>query len=104
VARGIRFNNQVGNMQLRVTASFNGLTATSVITQTNLVGASAGGAAAGGSAMKWLIVLGVAGAVAAGVVVATHGGGSSSPAPAGTPTPPPSVTITPGAPTVGAPQ
>ena len=102
VARGIRFNNQVGNMQIRVTASYSGLTATSVITQTNLVGASAGGAA-GGSAVKWLIVLGVAGAVAAGVVVATHGGGSS-PAPAGAPTPPPSVTITPGTPTVGAPQ
>jgi len=98
VARGIRFNNQVGSMQMRVTASFGGQTATAVITQTNLVGASSGGGG-GGIGLKWLIILGVAGAVAAGVIVATHGSGSSS-----TPTPPPTVTITPGTPTVGAPQ
>lgn len=96
VARGIRFNNQVGSMQMRVTASFGGQTATAVITQTNLVGASSGGGA-GGSGVKWLIAVGVATAVAVGVIVATHGGGSSSPPPATT------VTITPGTPTVGAP-
>jgi hypothetical protein len=99
VARGIRFNNQVGSMQMRVTASFGGQTATAVITQTNLIGTSGGGGG-GGSATKWLIILGVAGAVAAGVIVATHGG-SSSPA---APPPVPTVTITPGTPTVGAPQ
>ena len=99
VARGIRFNNQVGSMQMRVTASFGGQTATAVITQTNLVSASSGGGA-GGLGVKWLIIIGVAGAVAAGVIVATHGGGSS-PAP---PPPVPTVTITPGTPTVGAPQ
>ena len=98
VARGIRFNNQVGSMEMRVTASFGGQTATAVITQTNLLGTSGGGG--GGFGAKWLIVLGVAGAVAAGVIVATHGSGSSS-----TPTAPvPTVTITPGTPTVGAPQ
>jgi hypothetical protein len=97
VARGIRFNNQVGNMQMRVTASSGGQTATAVITQTNLIGASSGGGA-GGSGVKWLIIAGVAGAVAAGVIIATRGGGSSSP------TPTPTVTITPGTPTVGAPQ
>jgi hypothetical protein len=100
VARGIRFNNQVGSMQMRVTASFGGQTATAVITQTNLIGASSGGGGGGGIGVKWLIILGVAGAVAAGVIVATHGGGSSS-----TPTTTvPTVTITPGTPTVGAPQ
>jgi hypothetical protein len=98
VARGIRFNNQVGSMQIRVTASFGGQTATAVITQTNLIGTSGGGGG-GGSSTKWLIILGVAGAVAAGVIVATHG--SSSPS---TPPPVPTVTITPGPPTVGAPQ
>lgn len=99
VARGIRFNNQVGTMEMRVTASFGGQTATAVITQTNLLGTSGGGGG-GGFGAKWLIVLGVAGAVAAGVIVATHGSGSSS-----TPTAPvPTVTITPGTPTVGAPQ
>jgi hypothetical protein len=99
VARGIRFNNQVGSMQIRVTASFGGQTATAVITQTNLIGTSGGGGG-GGGATKWLIILGVAGAVAAGVIVATRGG-SSSPT---TPPPVPTVTITPGTPTVGAPQ
>jgi hypothetical protein len=99
VARGIRFNNQVGTMQMRVTASFGGQTATAVITQTNLIGTSGGGGG-GGGATKWLIILGVAGAVAAGVIVATHGG-SSSPT---TPPPVPTVTITPGVPAVGAPQ
>ena len=98
VARGIRFNNQVGNMQMRVTASFGGQTATAVITQTNLIGANSGGGGVGSGA-KWLIAVGVATAVAVGVIVATHGGGSSSP-----PTSPPAtVTITPGTPTVGAP-
>jgi hypothetical protein len=100
VARGIRFNNQVGSMQIRVTASFGGQTATAVITQTNLIGTSGGGGGGGGSATKWLIILGVAGAVAAGVIVATHGGSSSPTAPP----PVPTVTITPGTPTVGAPQ
>jgi hypothetical protein len=99
VARGIRFNNQVGSMQMRIAASFGGLTATAVMTQTNLLGTSGGGGG-GGSGVKWLIILGVAGAVAAGVIVATHGGGSSPSAPPPTPT----VTITPGTPTVGAPQ
>src|SRR6266852_1902411 len=50
VARGIRFNNQVGSMQMRITASFGGQTATAVMTQTNLIGASSGGGGGGGSA------------------------------------------------------
>src|ERR1700692_1007790 len=52
VARGIRFNNQVGSMQMRITASFGGQTATAVMTQTNLLGTSGGGGL--GSATKWL--------------------------------------------------
>lgn len=96
VARGIRFNNQVGSMQMRVTASFGGQTATAVISQTNLVSASSGGGGVG-SGVKWLIAVGIATAVAVGVVIATRGGGSSTP-------PTPTVTITPGTPTVGAPQ
>jgi len=96
VARGIRFNNQVGSMQMRVTASFAGQTATAVITQTNLVSASSGGGG-GGNGLKWIIAVGVATAVAVGVIVATRGGGSSTPPPI------PTVTINPGTPTVGAP-
>jgi len=100
VARGIRLNNQVGAMEIRVAASFGGLMATAVMTETNLLGTSGGGGG-GGSGLKWLIIVGVAGAVAAGVIIATHGSGSSS----STTTPPVTgVTITPGVPVVGAPQ
>jgi len=98
-ARGIRPNAQSGPMLIRVTASFQGLTASSVITQTNAAATAATGAGLS-TAAKWAIILGIAGgAAAAGIVVATHGG-SSTPA---TSTPPP-IVITPGTPTVGGPQ
>jgi len=97
-ARGIRPNNQSGPMQIRVTASFQGLTASSLITQTNAAGAATAASSAGLSAgAKWAIILGIAGAAAAGgVIAATHGGGSSSSAP-------PPIVITPGTPSVGGP-
>jgi hypothetical protein len=97
-ARGVRPNNQSGPMQIRVTASFQGLTASSVITQTNAAGAAAAATGAGLSAgAKWAIILSIAGAAAAGgAIAATHGGGSSSSAP-------PPVVITPGTPSVGGP-
>jgi hypothetical protein len=99
-ARGIRPNNQSGPLQIRVTASFQGLTASSVITQTNVAGAaSASGFAGLSTAAKVVIILGIAGgAAAAGAIVATHsGGGSSSSTPS-------TVTLSPGTPTVGAPS
>jgi len=78
-ARGIRPNGQSGPMVIRVTASFQGLTASSVITQTNAAAASAASAAGLSTAAKWAIILGIAGgAAAAGIVVATHGGSSPS--------------------------
>jgi len=93
-ARGIRPNNQSGPMQIRITASFQGLTASSVITQSNAAGAGAAASAGLSAGAKWAIILGIAGAAAAGgVIAATHGGGSSSS------TPPP-ITITPGTPSV----
>jgi hypothetical protein len=97
-ARGIRPNNQSGPMQIRVTASFQGLTASSLITQTNAAGAATAASSAGlSSGAKWAIILGIAGAAAAGgVIAATHGGGSSSSAP-------PPIVITPGTPSVGGP-
>jgi len=99
-ARGIRPNNQSGPLQIGVTASFQGLTASSVITQTNLAGAaSASGFAGLSTAAKLVIILGIAGgAAAAGAIVATHGGGSSSSSSA-----PSTVTLSPGTPTVGGP-
>ena len=98
-ARGIRPNNQSGPLQIRVTASFQGLTASSAIAQTNLAGAAAASGFAGlSTAAKLAIVLGIAGGAAAvGAVVATHGGGGS---PAG---PPPIVIVPGGTPTVGGP-
>jgi hypothetical protein len=97
-ARGIRPNNQSGPMQIRVTASFQGLTASSVITQTNIVGSAAAAGAGLSTAAKWAIILGIAGgAAAAGAVIATHGGSSPSSS-----TPPP-IVINPGTPSVGGP-
>jgi len=99
VARGIRFNNQAGSMQIRVAASFAGQTASAIITQTNVLGIAASGAATGGlSLTAKLLIIGaiVGGGIAAGVIVANHGG-SNPPAPG-------TITITPGIVTVGGPQ
>jgi hypothetical protein len=96
-ARGIRPNNQSGPMQIRVTASFQGLTASSVIAQSNVAGAAAASGFAGlSTAAKLAIILGIAGgAAAAGVIVATHGGGGGSSST--------TVALSPGTPSVGAP-
>ena len=73
VARGIRPNGQSGPMQIRVTANFQGLTASSVIAQSNIAGAAASGFAGLSVAAKLAIILGIAGgAAAAGAIVATH--------------------------------
>jgi len=98
VARGIRFNNQAGAMEIRVAASFAGQTASAIITQTNVLGAAASGGSVGGMSLTTkLLIIGaiVGGGIAAGVIVANRGGGSTA-----TPT----TTITPGTVTVGAPQ
>jgi hypothetical protein len=93
-ARGIHPNSQSGPLQIRVTASLQGLTASAVITQTNLAGAAAAGLS---TAAKWAIILGIAGgAAAAGAIIATHSGSSGSSAPA-------PIVISPGTPSVGGP-
>lgn len=99
VARGIRFNRVTGQMQIRVTATANGQTATATITQTNVAGGGGGGAATSGlsTTAKVLIIVGLAAGAAAGAIVATRGGSSSSSA-SGIPT-----AITAGTPSVGAP-
>ena len=99
VARGIRFNNQAGAMEIRVAASFAGQTASAIITQTNVLGVAASGGAVGGMSLTTkLLIIGaiVGGGIAAGVIVANRGGGSTTAAPP--------TTITPGTVTVGAPQ
>jgi hypothetical protein len=105
-ARGIQFNNLAGPMQVRVSASYAGRTASAVINQTNaLTGASTAGTGIGGGSgggmslgTKIIIIGAIVGAgVAAGVIVGTRGGSSSTPGPS-------TVTITPGSPTVGGPN
>ena len=98
VAHGFRPNGVQGKLQMRVTASHGGKTASTTITQTNAVAATAGAAAGAGISAKLIAIIAIAGAaVAGGVVAATRNGGSSTPA--ATPT-----TITPGTGTVGAPH
>ncbi|HEY4360110.1 MAG TPA: hypothetical protein VGN17_04050 [Bryobacteraceae bacterium] len=95
-ALGIKRNNVSGQMQIRVTASASGATASAVITQTNVAATSSAGLS---TTAKVLIIAGLAGGAIAGGIIATRGGSS----PGSTP-PPPSITITAGTPSVGAPK
>jgi len=96
-APGIRPNSQTGRFDIRVTASYQGQTASATITQTNISGASPGGGGMGVGTKAWIILAVCGAAVAGAVIAATHKGSSSS---SGTPP----IVITPGTPTVGAPQ
>lgn len=96
-----------GKMQIRVTASHRGQTASTTITQTNVLSAAAAGAAGAGSGMstaKIITILAIVGGAAAagGAVAATRGGGGSPGTP-GPVTPSPTL-ISPGNPTVGPPR
>ena len=101
VARGLKPNSVNGKYDIRVNASHQGQTDSTVISQTNAFTAAAAAGAAGGISTKLLIILAVAGgAAAAGTAVAvTHNGGGGNGA---TPTRP--TVIVPGSPTVGGPQ
>ena len=106
VARGIRFNNQSGPMEIRVAVSYAGLTASTIITQTNIVGAAGRGtnsssSAGGGMSLTTKILL-ISALAGAGVAAAVLAGGRSSSSTAAATTP--TVTITPGTVTVGGPQ
>ena len=95
-ASGIRVTGATGQMQIRITASYQGQTATASITQNNEPGAkSTGGISTAG---KVVIVLALIGGAAAGGVVVTRGGSTSPPAA------PPPISITAGTPTVGGPR
>jgi hypothetical protein len=100
-ATGLKLNSTTGPMQVRVTASFGGQTASTVINQ--YVGAgqrSSGGLSTGA---KVLIFLAIAGGAAVGAIVATSGKKDSGGGGGSTPTTPP-IVITPGTPTVGGPR
>jgi hypothetical protein len=98
-ARGIHFNHAQGQFTIQVTATFGGLTATAVITQSIGTGSGTTTTAASGISTKLIVILAVAAAaVAGGVLYATHHGGGSSPAAAA------GTTIAAGGGTVGAPH
>jgi len=99
VMNGFKPNNVAGQLQIRVTASYQGQTATAVITQTNVIAAAVAGGIAAGKLIAILAVVG--GAAAAGVAVAVTRNGGTSPAGPGTPAP---TVISPGSPTVGPPR
>src|SRR5580698_9421322 len=65
-AKGIRPNQAQGQMQIRVTASHNGQTASTTITQMNVVGANVGGGLS--TTAKVLIVVGIAAGAAVGAI------------------------------------
>ena len=103
VARGIRLNRVSGRMEMRVTASHRGQTASTVIVQTNMVAAAAAGAAAGISAKMIALIVVAGAAVAGGIVAGTQlSGGGNNNNTGGAARPP--ATITPGAGTVGPPR
>jgi hypothetical protein len=100
-ARGMRPNRLSGQFEIRVTATYKGQSATSILTQTNAAPANA----EHGSGRKWAIILGLAGgAAAAGVIAASSGGKSPATSPSTGAAVPPAGSVTPGAPGFGAPN
>jgi hypothetical protein len=100
VARGILPNGK-GPFQIQVNVSYNGMTTTGTISQTNAILAANGSTVAtAGISTKLIVILAVVAAAAAGggIYAATHsGGGSGNTATTGT-------TITAGAGSVGPPK
>jgi len=81
VGQGFHPNNASGNFQLAVSATFQGLTAATVIHMTNTAGAGAKVVKAGGHGKLIAIVVAAGAAAAAGgAYAATHGGSNSTPA------------------------
>ncbi len=95
--KGLRVNSTQGKFQIQVQATYQGVTATATITQTNAVITAA---AVGGISGKLIAILAIAGGAAAGGAYAlTRSNGGSTTMPPTTPT-----TISAGAPSVGGPQ
>lgn len=93
VARGIRVNSLEGQWQMRVTASYQGVTANATIGLTN---AAVAGALAG--AKLWALLAVIGGAAAGGAIIATRSGNGNG-TPARTPT-----AVAPGTPSVQPPR
>ena len=73
-ATGIHPNHVLGKMQIRVTASANGLSASAAITQTNIAGANVGRGLS--TTAKIMIIVGVAAGIGAGVYFGVRGSGT----------------------------
>ncbi|MEW5977106.1 MAG: hypothetical protein AB1898_14995 [Acidobacteriota bacterium] len=96
-AQGLKPNGTAGPYQIAVVATANGLKATAVIHQSNVLAAAV---AAGGISAKLIAILAIAGgAAAAGAVAARGGGNTPAPSP-----PTPTATISAGNPSVGGPN
>lgn len=100
-AHGIKPNDTLGKFEIRVAASYHGQTGRATVTLTTVAGVSGTGASGGGHGMsfgtKAWIILGIsAGVIAGGVYLATRGGKQTNQNTG--------IVITPGSPTVGAPQ
>jgi hypothetical protein len=103
---GLRPNSVQGEFQIKVSASYQGKTATTVITQTNVM--ALGPAEGGFSHKRLLIILGAAAGAGVAIAVAKGGSGGSGGG-AGvtipsTPAQPGSISITPGTPVVSGPH
>ncbi len=87
VATNFRPNNVQGQMQMQVTASLGGATASTVIHMQNGAGAASQVAKSSSGTGKIIAIVAAVGAAAAvGIVVGTRGGGSNTPATVASPT------------------
>jgi hypothetical protein len=98
VAHGLRPNNVAGRYQIRVDASYRGVTARTTVNQVNAPGSASGL----GLSAKMLIAIGIAAGVAAGTgaYLANRGGNNTNTLSTATPV----IVLTPGAGSVGAPH
>jgi hypothetical protein len=102
-ARGLKPNNVAGEFQIRVTASYRGVTARALITQNNAAPSAPVAKKGSGKTIAILAILG-GGAAGAAVALAGKGGSTAGATPAPpTPAPRPPTTITPGGGTFGPP-
>jgi hypothetical protein len=99
VGRGLRPNQTGGRLQMRVSASFHGQTASAVISQIN---AEPAGATSGGNGKKFLILALIGGAAAGGIAAAMGGKSSATQSPASSS--PPGTILAPGTPVIQPPH
>ena len=100
VGRGLHPNQSAGQFQIRVTASFQGSTASAVISQIN----AAPAATSGGNSKKFLIIALIGGAAAGGLGAALGHGKSGGTSSAGSISAPPPTVLVPGTPTIQPPH